>query len=97
MTKQILLLLAIAFTLSAQAQNGILHQLEIKGGYLFDQDDQRASALVRDFGDEFRLNYRGLKYVAIGYTRAKNKTRLGIEIDYFKYGRLTPAVTIQPR
>jgi len=89
MTKATLLIMAMAFALSSYAQNKILHQLEIKGGYLIDQDDQRIPFLEDEFGEAYQLNYRGLQYLAIGYTRTKSKTRLGIEIDYFKYGKLT--------
>jgi len=88
MPKSALLIIAMAFALSSHAQNEILHQLEVKGGYLIDQDDQRISILKDEFGDAYRLNYKGLQYLAIGYTRAKDKTRFGIEVDYFKYGKL---------
>ncbi len=90
MTKPILLFLATIFAFSSQAQNNLLHQFEIKGGYLIDWDDQRVSFLDDNFGDEYRLNYQGLKYLAVGYTRVKDKTRLGIELDYFKFGGLNP-------
>ncbi len=90
MAKPILLIIALTIALSSVAQNKTLHQFEIKGGFLNDQDDQRASFLEKDFGDEYRLNYQGLKYIAIGYTQRDDKTILGIEIDYFKYGKLTP-------
>jgi len=79
----------MAIMYSGQAQKEIQHLLEIKGGYLIDQDDNRASYLDDTFGDEYRLNYRGLKYVAIGYTQVKNRDRYGIEIDYFKYGNFS--------
>ena len=90
MKKTILILIALSIVFSVHGQNETLHQLELKGGYLYDQDDQRASFLVKDFGDEYRLNYQGLKYVAIGFIRTKDKTKLGVEIDYFKYGKLKP-------
>ena len=56
---------------------------------MVDIDDQRLSILEERFGDDFRLNYHGLNYIAIGYTRAKGKTKVGIEIDYFKFRRLS--------
>ena len=86
----ILLTLAMLFVLSSHAQNKFLHQLEIKGGYLFDQDDQRIPYLEEEFGDAFRLNYQGIKYVAFGYTASHGKTTFGMEVDYFKYGKLRP-------
>jgi len=61
MTKSTLLIIAMAMALSGLAQNEILHQLEIKGGYLIDLDDQRATFLNENFGDTYRLNYQGLK------------------------------------
>ena len=89
MTKSTLLIIAMAMALSSLAQNEILHQLELKGGYLIDLGDQRIPFIEENFENDFRLNYQGLRYIVIGYTRTKDKTKLGIEIDYFKFRRLS--------
>lgn len=85
MTKLTFLIIAICIAFSVQSQNETIRQLEIKGGYLIDTDDQRFQMLDEDFGDEYKLNYDGLRYVAIGYTETNADRKLGIEIDYFNY------------
>lgn len=96
MKSPILLIIALTIALAGHAQNEVRHQLEIKGGFLNDLDVQRASFLEEDFGDAYRLNYQGFKYIALGYTRAKDKTKFGVEIDYFKYGKLTQDYSLLP-
>ena len=88
MTKPILLFVALISVLSISAQKGILHQFEIKGAYLYDQDDHRASFIEEKFGDTYILDYQGLNYIALAYTQINDKNISGIEIDYFKYGKL---------
>ena len=75
-------LFVILFASALSAQN---NWIEVKGGFLYDADVFYKTLPESPIATWSNNTYKGFNYLALGYTKFKDKRRSGIELDVFRF------------